>query len=398
MAQVDQFEHAAAPPTGDGNRRLTDCYQRGLNLARGEKNHDYAHAMFAECVLHDPGNLRFVESMVQNLRAAAPKRVSSRFKLRRGGSRTLRAAMHRHDWAAVLHTGIDLLRANPWDVTTLRAMAEACAALHHNEVELVYLKQALDAEPKNVDVNRHCARSLGRMGQFDQAIACWHRVEKLRGTDEEAAHSIAVLAEDKLKRPANSAALHRDKSVTTSRPEEPTEVTPREIVLSPRQKLEQAIAQYPLDATNYLELADMLSSSNQFNAAERVLTNALAVCGEHRTLSERLERVRFLRAEDERQLADEQASQIQTDCGPSRIPWLELALVAATIFLAVQLFPPAQVVARNITDVRQWSRFGWIVFTIVLLCGLVAVRLWADFRNVFQRRKSRRKRSIANTK
>jgi hypothetical protein len=74
--------------------------------------------------------------------------------------------------------------------------------LHHNEVELVYLKQALEANPKDADVNRHCARSLARMGQFDQAIACWHRVEKIVPGDREVARMISELSEQKVWRGA----------------------------------------------------------------------------------------------------------------------------------------------------------------------------------------------------
>ena len=172
-----------------------------MHLATCEKNYDYAHAMFAECVVQDPGNLQFAEAMIQNLRTRTPHVKKSRLSLHRGGSRELKKASQDKDWPAVFRTGIELLKADPWDVTTLRAMADACAALHHNEVELVYLKQALGADPKNVEVNRHCARSLGRMGQFDQAIACWHRVEMFKGKDEEAAKNISILTEDKFRYP-----------------------------------------------------------------------------------------------------------------------------------------------------------------------------------------------------
>jgi hypothetical protein len=79
-------------------------------------------------------------------------------------------------------------------------MAKACEALHYNEVELVYLKPALDAAPKDANVNRHCARSLARMGQFDQAIACWHRVDEITGKDREAAAMISQLAEERMRK------------------------------------------------------------------------------------------------------------------------------------------------------------------------------------------------------
>lgn len=193
----DRSENAAAP-TSRRERRLAECFQRGVQVASGEKNYDYAHAMFAECVLHDPGNQQFVEALIKNVRARTPRPPKWRLG---GGHRGLRQAAQRQDWPAVIRVGVERLKDDPWDVAALRAMAEASAALHHNEVELVYLKQALDAAPKNADVNRHCARSLARMGQFDQAIACWHRVETLQPQDAEAAKMISLLAEERLKYP-----------------------------------------------------------------------------------------------------------------------------------------------------------------------------------------------------
>ena len=66
-------------------------------------------------------------------------------------------------------------------------MAEACEALEYREAELRYLKMALEANPKDPEVNRHCAKSLQRTGLFDQAIVCWHRVEEALKDDVERA-------------------------------------------------------------------------------------------------------------------------------------------------------------------------------------------------------------------
>src|SRR4051794_2754454 len=110
-------------PSATSKHRLSECYKRGLHLATCEKNYDYAHAMFAECVLNDPGNAQFVESMVQNLRVRTPH--IRKWHLPRTGNHILKRALQHKEWADVIRKGVDLLKADPWCVATLRAMAES---------------------------------------------------------------------------------------------------------------------------------------------------------------------------------------------------------------------------------------------------------------------------------
>jgi tetratricopeptide (TPR) repeat protein len=175
-------------------KRLQRCFERGKEVLRQEKpDHDYAHTMFAECVLNDPANLEYVEAMLGNLqRKYNNNKRGARLK-GFGGRGGFKKAVAAEDWPEVFRQGLDLLKVNPWDVPTLRSLAYACQANHYNEVELRYLKNALDVNPKDLEVNRHCAESLGRMGQFDQAIACWHRIEELDKGNQEARRRISEL-------------------------------------------------------------------------------------------------------------------------------------------------------------------------------------------------------------
>ena len=159
----------------------------------GKGEYDYAHSMFSECVLNDPANLEYVEAMLLNLQ----KKYGGNKKGARlkgfGGRGALKKAIASKDWDEVFRKGFDILKSNPWDVQALRAIAEGCKANRYNEVELRYLKNALDANPKDVEVNKHCAESLTRMGQFDQAIACWHRIETLDKKNSDAKQRISEL-------------------------------------------------------------------------------------------------------------------------------------------------------------------------------------------------------------
>lgn len=386
MVQPKQVSNDTKGATTRPNPRLSECYERGLILANSENNFDYAHAMFTECVLHDPGNLRFVEAMIQNLRAKTPRRKKSRFISLRRSNSPLRKFAQREEWSDVLRIGIDLLNVNPWDVATLGILAEACAARHHNDVELVYLKQALDSEPKNIEVNRHCARSLGRMGQFDQAIACWHRVEKLTGKDEEAARMISLLAEEKLKYPGGRPPTAQKKETPAGVPDD----MPRQVVVGPRQILEQAIAHDPHDASNYIKLADFLSEANQIDAAEALLSRAIAACGDQNSLVKKLKQVRLLRAEEQRSLAEERVIEQQINDTPIRIPWLELGLAVACFAIVVQLVPVVRSVAESIVDFRKWSQIDWFLFNIFVLLVLITVRYRPELRTAIRQRQNRK--------
>lgn len=376
--------------------RLESCFQRGLRLAK-ERNYDYAHEMFAQCAIHAPSNVVYAEVMLKNLRdKLSGRKKTSRFGS--GGSRALKKSMQQSDWTSVLRQGVDLLKVNPWDVVTLRAMAKACEACHYNEVELVYLKQALDANPKDVEVNRHCACSLGRMGQFDQAIACWHRVETLQGKSDEASRMISQLAEDKLRYPGGIPPVAQPlvpatvAATTESRLSEPL----GEPTLTRRQLLERMLADKPQDEATHLELADLLIASELYDVAEAGLKRALNTCGESPSLIERLERVSDLLAAHRQEAAV--ARQFADNNGqrePLRMPWLELLLAAAVLGLGLQFFPTAGTAVWRAFDVRNWTRPAWFVLNAFVLLILVSVRFVPEMRAAWQ---EKRRRSSVNGK
>ena len=176
---------------------------------------------------------------------------------------------------------------------------------------------------------------------------------------------------------------------------EPEETLVEDVALTPRQKLEQAIAQDRANQANYLNLAAILMESNQWNAAESVLSRAIAACGEQTALRERLNRVHYLRADEQRQLADERAAKRRADNPPIRIPWLEMALASALAFLVLQLVPRAGAAALRTMDYRRWSSSIWLLLNVAIVLGLIAFRFRSAFR-IFKRRKQiRRKHRVS---
>ena len=319
--------------------QLQRCYDHGMKLVReadGERyDYEYAHTMFLECVLSDPGNLVFVEAFLDNLQSkyGCNLRGSRLGGLGRRGA--LKKAVARGDWEQVLRLGPPLLYRNPWDLGVLRSMARACAAYRYNEPELRYLKNALDGRPRDVEVTRHCANSLTRMGQFDQAIRCWHRVEALRPDDREAAEMISSLTVEKQRVPAGFAdtaprpeaiglasrgSLHPSPGVASRRAGPTPSASPdragqersaRAIPLTTRQRLEQASREEPGNVEHRVRLAEHHVSENRFHDAEQVLQKALSISGHDPAIHQRWEDVTILRMQQRLTIAEQRARDTQ---------------------------------------------------------------------------------------
>jgi tetratricopeptide (TPR) repeat protein len=315
---------SASPPSGVPyvispalRKKLQQCYEHGTKLQQQEKyDYDYAHSILTECVTGDPGNLVYVEAFLQNLqRKYNQNRRGSLLAF--GGKGAFRKAVARKDWPVVFKLGPDILKSNPWDVSTLRGLAEACGAMGYHDVELRYLKNALEANPKDPEVNKHCALSLARIGQFDQAISCWQRIDEAKRGDADAQRMITDLqiAKTEARQGGGKPDPHRRGRMPVSPPPEPRETTPvtssdtprRPIELTHRQQLEQTIANNPTDIDTYLELAQLHVDEERLGEATHVLSKALAASGNNVKIQERLEDVELLRKRQQLTIAERRA-------------------------------------------------------------------------------------------
>ncbi|MEQ8786537.1 MAG: tetratricopeptide repeat protein [Pirellulaceae bacterium] len=321
-------------------RRLEQLFQHATKLSEQEKyDFDYANKLLTDCVVNDPSNLEYVEAFLQNLQRKYNNNKKGASFGGFGGRGGFKRALSKEDWREVLKQGPPLLAINPWDVATLRGMAQACEALRFDEVELRYLKNALDANPRDPDVNKHCALTLAGLGDYDQAIACWHRVEEARKGDNEAPNMISELSMEKqrfrsgipapagakthrrppLDRPggaATPAAAPAARSASSDEFEDPEPeeaAKKREIKLTPRQVLERAISDVPSILENYFKLAELLCGEHKYEAAERTLSKALQVSGGDPAVREQLEDVQIKRGRRELVLAERAAAKEQTE-------------------------------------------------------------------------------------
>ncbi len=327
-------EAGPSPLSPARRKKLQQCYDFGQQKSK-QGDHAYAHQMYEQCVAGDPSNLVYVDAMLANLSA---RYENNKRKARLKSSRTdFKKAHTEKRWPEVLVLGLQLLGENPWDIPTLRGMADACAAQHFNEAELRYLRMALDSNPRDADVNRHCAHSLTRMGQYDQAITCWHRVEEVVPGKGEAPQKISELtllknriAAGYIKDPAlasghaagTPSGASRGIPMRSTAPGPTSVAKPTSLAsssaqsdekpLTPQEEIEQlekSIQKKPGEVKLYVALADIYRKLNRLADEERTIRRALQVSGNDLAIRERAEDVQLKRGKQELELAEERQTQ-----------------------------------------------------------------------------------------
>lgn len=292
-------------------RRLQQWFEQGTKVsAKGQ--FDYATDMYTQCVLGDPGNPIYVRSFLANL---AKKYNNNKTGAKLSGMRTagtkgaMKKSALQKDWPAVIASGLEVLKLNPWDAGALADIGNACEMLEYGECQLEYLKMAYEGDPKEVEVNRVYGRALGKHGHFDDAIACWHRVKAAKPNDEEALRQIANLTVEKTidRGGYETAETTRDVKVDKSRGRAVVDEDEDEARLSPHQRLEREIAKDPANIDKYVELADMYAREDNFEGAEDVLSRALQASGGDVAIRERLEDAQLRRARNQLQIAEQKA-------------------------------------------------------------------------------------------
>ena len=174
--------------TPDLRRRLQQRYEEAARLS-AQLRPDFAriHALLAECLRADPGNILYVDALLANLGRREAERAKSWWKKWLPRSRvSFRPAKNaaQSTQYAVLSTAPEQLWQNPSDPSLLARFAEAAAALEFDDAELRYLFAARDLAPDDPTTIRMLARSLTRHGRFEDAVGPWFAVLALAPDDE----------------------------------------------------------------------------------------------------------------------------------------------------------------------------------------------------------------------
>jgi len=325
------------PITTAVRQRLQAVFEHAQRSAE-KAEFDYAHDRFTECLVDDPVNLIYLQHVLSNLaqKYGNNKKGAKFAALRLTTTRmSITKAVGKGQWRDAFQHACDALKTNPWDTGTLLAVADAYEQLGGDECQLYVLRWALDAAPKDATVNRRAAQALARLGQFDQAISCWRRVELAKPGDQEAAKAIHQLGveqtiqkggyEQKLLHGALADASKLEAAVRGHTPHDEDDAAAQpakgdeEAAGRPaddrrEQELLAAIEAEPASIENYVQLAELFTAGDRLRDAEKTLTRALAASGGgDLTVREQLEETHLRRAHQQVALAQRRAEKEKTD-------------------------------------------------------------------------------------
>jgi tetratricopeptide (TPR) repeat protein len=310
-------------------QRLQQVFDHANRCAeKGE--FDYAHDLLTQCVVEDPGNLIYLQHFLANLaqKYGHNKKGARLAGLKiKSGRMSLNKAAGKGHWRDAFQAACDALKYNPWDTATLTALADACAQIGSHEAEVYLFRWALEVDVKNPIVNRRAATAFARLGQFDQAIACWRRVEQQKPGDQEASKAIAQLSvEQTIKKGGyNEEILRGDSNISElelavrssmarGRKEVAAEAAADTVDMSQGQTLLDAIQARPAEVENYLGLAKIFAAQHRLREAEQIMTQALAVTGGgDLRVREQLEETQLQRVHQQVEIAARRAEQEKSD-------------------------------------------------------------------------------------
>jgi tetratricopeptide (TPR) repeat protein len=308
---ADEVTTGREPIPPARRRRLQMCFEHGTKSA-AKNDFKYATDMFTTCVDGDPANAIYIKQFLVTLAKSYNDNKKGAGFTSKPKATALKGmiakASYSKDWPALMKSGLEMLKLNPWDVGTLSSMASACDALNYDEAQLVYLKWALEVNSKDAEVNRLCGRALARLGRFDEAIACWHRVVQAKPGDDEATHAVADLAIEKTISHGGYEDAESSTEVKANRAAKEDFRSEAVAKLTPQQQLERAISKKPDDTSLYIELADLHTREERHKEAIDVLTRALEASGGDVMIRERLEDCQLRGARHQLEIAKKKAA------------------------------------------------------------------------------------------
>ncbi|MDX1945444.1 MAG: tetratricopeptide repeat protein [Pirellulaceae bacterium] len=281
--------------------------------------HDQAHAVFAQCLVADPGNGEVAAALLANLAARTPRPSLP------PGSPPPAAPP---EAPLSLADRLARLAADPWNVPALVSLAAAAASEGHDEAALAYLAQAQQAAPEDSELDRLRAAALARLRRYDEALAAWRRVEARQPDTPEAAQAMARLVIAKSRDKAGLPGL-----VAPGSPRRPRRATSGSKIaveiarrlpigppgyvpdprLTPIQRLEVAIREFPARPELYAQIVPLYLEAGRDYDAEKLLTKGKEATDGDPLVQELWEDVMMLRLE--KKLASAQ-QRIQTENTP----------------------------------------------------------------------------------
>jgi len=281
--------------------RLQKCFEYG-NQKMQLGDHDYATEMFAQCVKGDPANILYMNSFIANLRLKfGDQKKKSSFGFIKKAKASLPTGKEK-DLETTMKEGVEKLRRNPWDAQSFVSMGLACLNAELVEPGLAYLKHAVESDREDAEIARLAAEELGERKRYDDALACWTLVNKLKPGDVEAGKKISDLMLEKT--------INRVQSSDRGAKEEEREEGEK---LSFEDQCEKRLRKNPEDRDAYSDLVDHFFQKGNLRKVEDACKRALKVFPNDDLFLPKLMETQKARAFDELRRLREQYEKTPTD-------------------------------------------------------------------------------------
>lgn len=276
-------------PSPEDRAKLQKLFEHG-NKQMAIASFDYANDMFEQCVQGDPSNVIYAKSFLENLKRKFGDKKKKGFFSRVAGGVTFKSKKPEQ----TIKSGVESLKSNPWDPSTLVAVGRACLELGYNDAAIVYLRFAVEAEPNDIEANRNLGVVLRQLNQFDDALLCWARVRKQRPDDQEAIQAMKDIHVEKTihkgkyetgdsKQVRQSAAELMNASAGVPEGED---VMGRPLTYL--EQVERRIKKNPGDIMNYIELANHFYQGGDYGKAEEYFFKVVELSNKEPDQVERL--------------------------------------------------------------------------------------------------------------
>ena len=271
---------SAASGSDERQQQKAQSFFQYGNDAAAKGSVDYAVQMYREALKLQPDNLVFRQALRATVRKKFnndPSKVGRLAAARVQPVRLrVRAAKAKGQWAHVLDLCEEAYVYNPWDISTTRDASEAATQLGYHQLAQWLLESVL-AQANDADFFRTLAQVYQQNENWQKAIQCWERVQKLDPSDEGAKRQMnALSASATIARSGLNEALGK----RMARPTMPETFAPdveeeKPEELSPEERLLKEIDEQPDRPGPYLQLADAYRSRNKLDEAERILARGL---------------------------------------------------------------------------------------------------------------------------
>lgn len=301
-------------------REIAKASFQKASQAMSKEQWDYAIQMLTQCVLLDPANLFYRQTLrgceerkYKNNGTGAPM-ASMRLM---GIKAKIKKAKMGKQWKDVDHAAEEGLAVNPWDGALNADLGEAASNLGYDDVSLFSYQRAVKLEPSNKDFLRGLAEALARKQDYAGAANCWRKIYELDPLDSQARSMIQAMD--------SQATIHRGGFEHAETTQEVKRGYEQSIVgeassgaLGPGESLEadlkRMIRKEPNNKDHYQKLAEFYRREGRLEEAYQWFTKAYEVGGD-KSMHLQAEDVQLELLRKKLETAREEARKKPEDCG-----------------------------------------------------------------------------------